>query len=46
MMITLGMDPHPGSHTVAALDFNGSLRGIIKVLNTPAGLEELHQFAS
>jgi len=25
-MITLGMDPHPGSHTVAALDSNGSLR--------------------
>ena len=22
-MITLGVDPHPGSHTVAALDENG-----------------------
>jgi transposase len=45
-MITLGMDPHPGSHTVAALDDNGSLLGSIKVLNTSAGLEQLHQFAS
>src|SRR5438270_12735496 len=46
LMITLGMDPHPGSHTVAALDSNGSLVGSIKVLNTSAGLEQLHQFAS
>lgn len=45
-MITLGMDPHPGSHTVAALDCNGSLLGSIKVQNTSAGLEQLHQFAS
>ena len=45
-MITLGMDPHPGSHTVAALDGNGSLLGSIKVLNTSTGLEQLHQFAS
>jgi hypothetical protein len=45
-MITLGMDPHPGSHTVAALDSNGSLLGSVKVLNTSAGLEQLHQFAS
>lgn len=45
-MITLGMDPHPGSHTVAALDSNGSLLGSIQGLNTAAGLEQLHQFAS
>jgi transposase len=45
-MITLGIDPHPGSHTVAALDLNGSVLGSIKVLNTSAGLEQLHQFAS
>src|SRR3954471_1126883 len=45
-MITLGMDPHPGSHTRAALDSNGSLLGSIKVLNTSAGLEQLHQFAA
>jgi hypothetical protein len=46
LMITLGMDPHPGSHTVAALDSNGSLLGSIKVMNSPAGLEQLHEFAS
>lgn len=45
-MITLGMDPHPGSHTIAALDSNGSLLGSIKVPNTSPGLEQLHQFAS
>src|SRR5436305_4416876 len=45
-MITLGMNPHPGSHTFASLDCNGSLVGSIKVLNTSAGLEQLHQFAS
>src|SRR6059058_2013876 len=41
-----GHDPHAGSHTVAALDCNGSLLGSIKVLNTSAGLEQLHQFAA
>jgi hypothetical protein len=45
-MITLGMDPHPGSHTVAALNSNGSLLCSIKVLNTSAGLDQLHQFGS
>jgi len=45
-MITLGMDPHPGSYTVAALDCNGSLLGSIRVPNTSAGLEQLHHFAS
>ena len=45
-MITLGMDPHPGSRTVAALDCNGSLLGSIRVPNTSAGLGQLHHFAS
>jgi hypothetical protein len=45
-MITLGRDPHPGSHTVAALDSNDSLVGSSKVLNTSAGLEQLHPCAS
>jgi transposase len=40
------MDPHPGSHTVAALDSKGSLLASIKVLNSSAGLTQLHQFAS
>lgn len=37
-MVTLDMDPHPASHTVAALDSNGPLLGSIKMLNTSAGL--------
>jgi len=43
-MIALGMDPHPGRHTVAALDSSGSLLGSMKVQNTSAGLEQLHKF--
>jgi len=46
LIITLGMAPHPGSHTVAALDSNGALLGSIKVLNSSTGLAQLHQFAS
>jgi hypothetical protein len=45
-MITLGLDPHPASHTVVALDHNGSSLGSIEAPNTDAGLEELHRFAS
>jgi len=37
-MVALGMAPHPGSPTVAALDWNGSLLGSIKVPSTSAGL--------
>jgi transposase len=44
-MITLGLDPHPASHTAVALDHNGSSLGSITVPNTEAGLEELHRFA-
>jgi len=43
-MITLGVDPHPGSHTVVALDTNGCLLAEATVPNTPAGLLELHRF--
>jgi transposase len=45
-MITLGLDPHPGSHTVAALDANGSSLANLTVPNTSAGLAQLHQFAA
>lgn len=45
-MVTLGLDPHPASHTVVALDRIGSLLGSITVPNTATGLEELHGFAS
>ena len=44
-MITLSLDPHPGSHTVAALDFNGASLANITIPNTPEGLSQLHQFA-
>jgi len=44
-MITLSVDPHPGSHTVAALDRNGATLANITVSNTAEGLSQLHQFA-
>ena len=44
-MITLGLDPHPGSHPVVALDSNGCLLANLTVPNTEAGLEQLHLFA-
>jgi transposase len=46
LMITLGLDPHPGSHTVVALDLNGSLLSSLTVLNTSAGLDQLRLFAT
>jgi transposase len=45
-MITLGLDPHPGTHTVVALDLNGSLLERLTVLTTTAGLAQLQLFAS
>ena len=39
-MITLSLDPHPGSHTVVALDFNGASLANITVPNTPEGLSQ------
>jgi hypothetical protein len=44
-MITLSVDPHPGSHTVVALEPNGATLASITVPNTPDGLCQLHQFA-
>jgi hypothetical protein len=41
-MITLGLDPHPGTHTVVALDENGASLGHLAVPNTPEGLIQLH----
>jgi transposase len=45
-MITLGLDPHPGSHTVVALDESGASQGHLKVSNTEEGLRQLHKFAA
>jgi len=44
-MITIGLDPHPGSHTVAALNEQGTLLASLTVLNTPEGFAQLHAFA-
>ncbi len=44
-MVTIGLDPHPDSHTVAALDENGTTLGYLTVSNDAAGLARLHQFA-
>ena len=45
-MVTLGLDPHPGTHTVVALDLNGSLLASLTVLNTAPGIAQLRLFAS
>ena len=45
-MITLGLDPHPSTHTVVALDENGASLGHLTVPNTPEGLIQLHEFGA
>ena len=44
-MITRGLDPHPGRHTVVALDRNGCILANTTVPNTLAGFGELPLFA-
>ena len=44
-MITIGLDPHPDSHTVAALDESGTTLASLAVANNAEGLLKLHQFA-
>ena len=44
-IITIGLDPHPGSHTVAALDAQGFVRSSLTVKNSDQGLGELLSFA-
>ena len=44
-MITIGLDPHPDSHTVAALDENGSTLASLTIANNAEGLVQLHRFA-
>ncbi len=44
-MITLGLDPHPDSHTIAALDENGMTLAFLTVSNDAAGSAQLHRFA-
>ena len=45
-LITLGLDPHPASHTVAALDEQGTLLASLTVPKTPERLGRLHGFAA
>ena len=45
-MITLGLDPHPASHTVVALDESGVSLGHLTVPNTAEGLRRLCEFAA
>ena len=45
-MITLGLDPHPGSHTVVALDDSGVSLGHLTVPNTEEGLTRMRQFSA
>jgi hypothetical protein len=45
-MITLGLDPHPDSHTVVALDERGVSLGHLTVPNTAEGLMQLCEFST
>ena len=40
-MITIGLDTHPGSHTVAALDAQGATLATLTVKNLPEGFADL-----
>ena len=44
-MVIIGVDPHPDSHTAAALDENGKVLDTLRVENTAAGLDEVQQWA-
>ncbi len=44
-MVTIGLDPHPDSHTLAALDENGTTLAVLTVANDAEGLVLLHRFA-
>jgi len=43
-MTIIGIDPHPGSHTAAALDNNGAVLGFKTVNNDVQGLNELKKW--
>jgi transposase len=44
--VTIGIDPHKGSHTAAALDLPQRVIGRIRVAASPAGYRELRQWAA
>ena len=43
-MVTIGLDSHPDSHTVAALDEHGSTLAFLTVTNHAEGLTQLYCF--
>ncbi len=45
MKFVIGVDPHPDTHTAAALDENGKVVDTLRVANTDEGYEELLEFA-
>jgi hypothetical protein len=44
-MITIGLDPHSDSHTVAGLGQNGTTLAVLTVANDAEGLALLHRCA-
>ena len=45
LSVTIGIAPHKGSHTAAALDSRQRVIGQIRVLATSAGYRELRRWA-
>lgn len=45
MKFVIGVDPHPATHTAAALDESGKVVHTLRVENTPEGYEALRQWA-
>jgi transposase len=43
-MVIIGVDPHPGSHTAAALEETGKVLGHLTVMNSEAGFSEFEQW--
>jgi transposase len=43
-MVIIGIDPHPGSHTAAALEETGKVLGHLTVVNNAEGLGEVEQW--
>jgi hypothetical protein len=41
MTTILGLDPHPGRHTVVALNAHGAILASLNVSNDPTGIERL-----
>ena len=44
-LVTIGVDPHPTTHTAAALDGNGRVLGSLTVSHSKMGLQKLRAWA-